>query len=144
MLLILQERQNLWGTQSLRPPFITIYTVFSSESSLIVFMMTIISLLLLASLLPHLIFTGKTDYKTAHYSDFLRTFNLYLLKKLTWHSLSAHVKMGIVNGTEAKPHSRPYMVSVQSNKEHICGGFLISDEFVLTAAHCWNGWGIFV
>ncbi|RXN24214.1 granzyme B(G,H)-like protein [Labeo rohita] len=67
--------------------------------------MTIISLLLLASLLPHLTFT-------------------------------AHVDVGIVNGTKAKPHSRPYMVSLQKNKEHFCGGFLISDEFVLTAAHC--------
>ncbi|RXN24197.1 complement factor D-like protein [Labeo rohita] len=67
--------------------------------------MTIISLLLLASLLPHLTFT-------------------------------AHVDVGIVNGHEAKPHSRPYMVSIQENNEHVCGGFLISDEFVLTAAHC--------
>ncbi|RXN24193.1 complement factor D-like protein [Labeo rohita] len=70
--------------------------------------MTIISLLLLASLLPHLTFT-------------------------------AHVDVGIVNGTEAKPHSRPYMVSLQKNNKHICGGFLISDDFVLTAAHCQKG-----
>ncbi|XP_059398965.1 granzyme B-like [Carassius carassius] len=68
-------------------------------------MMTIISLLLLASLLPHLTFT-------------------------------AHVNMGIVNGTEAEPHSRPYMVSLQINGLHNCCGFLISNEFVLTAAHC--------
>ncbi|XP_052394504.1 duodenase-1 isoform X3 [Carassius gibelio] len=68
-------------------------------------MMTIISLLLLASLLPHLTFTAR-------------------------------VNVGIVNGTEAKPHSRPYMVSLQKSSEHLCGGFLISDEFVLTAAHC--------
>ncbi|XP_039541225.1 mast cell protease 4-like [Pimephales promelas] len=67
----------------------------------------IISLLLLASLLPHLSFT-------------------------------AHVNVGIVNGTEAKPHSRPYMVSIQKNWLHSCGGFLISDQFVLTAAHCRN------
>jgi len=49
-----------------------IYTVFYHESSLIVsFIMTIItsiSLLLLASLLPHLSFTGETDYKTAFIS----------------------------------------------------------------------------
>ncbi|XP_051765534.1 duodenase-1-like isoform X16 [Ctenopharyngodon idella] len=68
-------------------------------------MTIIISLLLLASLLPHLTFTAR-------------------------------VNVGIVNGTEAKPHSRPYMVSLQKNWLHVCGGFLISDEFVLTAAHC--------
>ncbi|KAF4097680.1 complement factor D-like [Onychostoma macrolepis] len=67
--------------------------------------MTIISLLLLVSLLPHLTFTARAN-------------------------------VGIVNGREAKPHSRPYMVSVQKDKEHICGGFLISDRFVMTAAHC--------
>ncbi|RXN31069.1 complement factor D-like protein [Labeo rohita] len=67
--------------------------------------MTIISLLLLASLQPHLTST-------------------------------AHVDVGIVNGTEAKPHSRPYMVSLQKGCKHVCGGFLISDRFVMTAAHC--------
>ncbi|KAL0151348.1 hypothetical protein M9458_053342 [Cirrhinus mrigala] len=68
--------------------------------------MTIISLLLLASLLSQLTFT-------------------------------AHVNVGIVDGTEAKPHSRPYMVSLQKdNRQHKCGGFLISDRFVMTAAHC--------
>ncbi|GAA6096763.1 mast cell protease 1A-like isoform X3 [Tachysurus ichikawai] len=46
--------------------------------------------------------------------------------------------MGIVNGSEVKAHSRPYMVSVQQNKTHICGGFLVSKNVVMTAAHCWN------
>ncbi|XDV22389.1 hypothetical protein PO909_027291 [Leuciscus waleckii] len=73
----------------------------------------IISLLLLASLLPHLTFT-------------------------------AHVNVGIVDGTEARPNSRPYMVSLQTNGQHICGGFLLSDEFVLTAAQCRNGYEILV
>ncbi|KAI4891454.1 hypothetical protein NFI96_031879 [Prochilodus magdalenae] len=69
--------------------------------------MTLISLFLLAALLPYL-------------------------------SQSASVKVGIVNGTEAKPHSRPYMVSIQRYGIHICGGFLVSKRFVMTAAHCWN------
>ncbi|XP_067270924.1 granzyme-like protein 1 [Pseudorasbora parva] len=56
-----------------------------------------------------------------------------LLPQLTF---TAHVNVGIVNGTEAKPHSRPYMVSLQKNRQSTCGGALISDQFVLTAAHC--------
>ncbi|XP_067270912.1 duodenase-1-like [Pseudorasbora parva] len=62
---------------------------------------------------------------------------LLLLASLMPHlAFTARVNVGIVNGTETKPHSRPYMVSVQKNWFHICGGFLISEEFVLTASHC--------
>uniref|UniRef100_A0A673KQV9 Granzyme B(G,H)-like n=1 Tax=Sinocyclocheilus rhinocerous TaxID=307959 RepID=A0A673KQV9_9TELE len=68
--------------------------------------------------------------------------SLLLLVSLTI-SLSARVNVGIVNGTEVKPHSRPYMVSIKKDKTHVCGGFLISDEFVMTAAHCWNGGCVF-
>ncbi|XP_065102545.1 complement factor D-like [Paramisgurnus dabryanus] len=53
-------------------------------------------------------------------------------------SFTASVNVRIVNGNEATAHSRPYMVSVQRNRRHVCGGFLISDQFVLTAAHCRN------
>uniref|UniRef100_A0A3Q0S9Y6 trypsin n=1 Tax=Amphilophus citrinellus TaxID=61819 RepID=A0A3Q0S9Y6_AMPCI len=43
---------------------------------------------------------------------------------------------GIVGGREAKPHSRPYMASIQYLGHHSCGGILIREDFVLTAAHC--------
>ncbi|XP_028672184.2 granzyme-like protein 1 [Erpetoichthys calabaricus] len=42
----------------------------------------------------------------------------------------------IFNGEQAQPHSRPYMVSLQHQEQHICGGFLVDKCFVMTAAHC--------
>ncbi|TRY62294.1 hypothetical protein DNTS_025844 [Danionella cerebrum] len=63
---------------------------------------------------------------------------LLIVSLLPYLTFSASVKSGIVNGKEARPHSRPYMVSVQNRKRHTCGGFLVSDQFVLTAAHCYK------
>ncbi|KAK9967561.1 hypothetical protein ABG768_001954 [Culter alburnus] len=44
---------------------------------------------------------------------------------------------GIVGGEVSVPHSRPYMVYIRNPvSERVCGGFLIRDDFVMTAAHC--------
>ncbi|KAI3368881.1 hypothetical protein L3Q82_025862 [Scortum barcoo] len=42
----------------------------------------------------------------------------------------------IVGGREAAPHSRPYMASLQVQGRLNCGGALVKENFVLTAAHC--------
>lgn len=42
----------------------------------------------------------------------------------------------ILGGREAVSHARPYMASVQVNGQHVCGGFLVSEQWVLSAAHC--------
>ncbi|XP_019657139.1 mast cell protease 4 [Ailuropoda melanoleuca] len=46
----------------------------------------------------------------------------------------------IINGVESKPHSRPYMAHLEivTDRGYVasCGGFLISQEFMMTAAHC--------
>ncbi|XP_051508140.1 complement factor D-like [Myxocyprinus asiaticus] len=44
----------------------------------------------------------------------------------------------ITGGKEAEAHSRPYMASLQWNGKHECGGFLISNQWVMSAAHCFQ------
>ncbi|KAM8960458.1 mast cell protease 8-like [Pelodytes ibericus] len=46
----------------------------------------------------------------------------------------------IIGGREAIPHSKPWMAYItynnQAGERFVCGGFLVSREFVMTAAHC--------
>lgn len=43
---------------------------------------------------------------------------------------------GMVGGDAAKFNQFPYQVSVHEDGEHLCGGGIIGDELILTAAHC--------
>ncbi|NXP24986.1 GRAA protein, partial [Scytalopus superciliaris] len=42
----------------------------------------------------------------------------------------------IIGGSEVAPHSRPFMVQIKGKKPGLCGGALIKENWVLTAAHC--------
>ncbi|XP_042565326.1 granzyme K-like isoform X2 [Clupea harengus] len=54
----------------------------------------------------------------------------------TWGAFADGAGVSIVGGKEIKAHSKPWMASIQVKGKHICGGFLIQDQWVLTAAHC--------
>lgn len=42
----------------------------------------------------------------------------------------------IIGGSKVKPNEIPYLVSIQSDGKHICGGSILNENFVITAAHC--------
>ncbi|KAK4010820.1 brachyurin [Daphnia magna] len=49
----------------------------------------------------------------------------------------------IVGGTEASPNSLPWQVAFFVDDRFFCGGSLISNEWILTAAHCVEDAGFF-
>uniref|UniRef100_A0A1B0B649 Lectizyme n=1 Tax=Glossina palpalis gambiensis TaxID=67801 RepID=A0A1B0B649_9MUSC len=64
--------------------------------------------------------------------DFIRLFCHIIL-------IYAHYgqsELRILNGEEAHKRDFPYMVSVRRDQSPICGGNIISDTVILTAAHC--------
>ncbi|XP_036592350.1 granzyme B-like [Trichosurus vulpecula] len=69
---------------------------------------------------------------------------MYFLFPLLLAFLQAAVTRAgeIIGGWEAKPHSRPYMANLkywdENGTEYRCGAFLVREDFLLTAAHCWG------
>lgn len=45
----------------------------------------------------------------------------------------------IINGVDAQVGAWPWQASLQKDGSHSCGGVVISDQWILTAAHCVAG-----
>ncbi|XP_076134364.1 granzyme G-like [Alosa pseudoharengus] len=60
---------------------------------------------------------------------------LMLLTMLLLHVHGCYAEK-IINGSTVAAKAMQYMASVQNNGKHVCGGFVIKPNFVLTAAHC--------
>ncbi|XP_051961000.1 granzyme K-like [Xyrauchen texanus] len=53
----------------------------------------------------------------------------------TFFKVAACSDVSIIGGKKVKKQA-PWMVSIQKDQRHTCGGILIQDQWVLTAAHC--------
>ncbi|XP_075462337.1 trypsin-like [Ascaphus truei] len=51
-------------------------------------------------------------------------------------AVEAHVFDRIIGGEECVPHSQPWQVALYYFDQYMCGGILINESWVLTAAHC--------
>lgn len=57
------------------------------------------------------------------------------------HATEIDMETRIIGGEDAKLGQFPYQVSLRNalNRQHFCGGSIISQRFILTAAHCTQG-----
>jgi secreted trypsin-like serine protease len=94
------------------------------------------------------LYSNESDFETQS-SPFISTSNenfkwnhcgeTYVKPSINPNSLIRKMVKRIVGGEDAVEHSWPFLVSVRikvNKSEHHCGGTLITDEYILTAAHC--------
>lgn len=66
------------------------------------------------------------------------TWLFFTFLKVSFTLALQHISSRIVNGTVTTIEEFPYQVSLQTGDYHGCGAAIISENFVLTAAHCFK------
>ncbi|XP_030073311.1 mast cell protease 1A [Microcaecilia unicolor] len=79
-------------------------------------------------------------WKLTGHMQKMRLSFMFLLSLAPLCAAKAQVlRQNIIGGKEAKPHSKPWLAYItfsQNNKIQLCSGFLVTEDFVMTAAHC--------
>uniref|UniRef100_A0AAR2LHR6 Peptidase S1 domain-containing protein n=1 Tax=Pygocentrus nattereri TaxID=42514 RepID=A0AAR2LHR6_PYGNA len=56
-----------------------------------------------------------------------------------FHKILPGLRSRIVGGNVAVPGQHPWQVSLQYQNQYLCGGSLITHQWIVTAAHCVYG-----
>lgn len=65
---------------------------------------------------------------------------LLALSKINCNDQVKYEGHKIVGGYDAKNGEFPYQVSIRINNKHFCGGSILNQYYILTAAHCLQGY----
>ncbi|NWR91723.1 GRAA protein, partial [Furnarius figulus] len=72
-----------------------------------------------------------------HQTEIMGTFlTLYSFAVVILLVIHGGLCVEIIGGSEVAPHSRPFMAQIKGSEKEFCGGVLIKEKWVLTAAHC--------
>ncbi|XP_018104413.1 transmembrane protease serine 2 [Xenopus laevis] len=73
------------------------------------------------------------------YKSSFCTSGVVTLRCIECGSSTKNVENRIVGGSQASLGDWPWQVSLQYNERHVCGGSIITSNYILTAAHCVEG-----
>ncbi|XP_063812675.1 transmembrane protease serine 2 [Pseudophryne corroboree] len=78
-------------------------------------------------------------YTSLRSRDYCPSRKVISLKCIDCGKSSKNTESRIVGGSQAQSGDWPWQVSLQIRQKHVCGGSIITPDWILTAAHCVEG-----